>query len=67
LATLEVYGGSVDVGRRCPARRSEPFAKEPSVGLSRDRKSGIIGTYKTHDGDTGSPEVQVALLSERIN
>jgi small subunit ribosomal protein S15 len=37
------------------------------VALSRDRKDGIIGTYKTHDDDTGSPEVQVALLSERIN
>lgn len=35
--------------------------------LSKDRKSGIIGSYKTHDSDTGSPEVQVALLSERIN
>lgn len=37
------------------------------MALSRDRKNGIIGTYKTHDSDTGSPEVQVALLSERIN
>jgi small subunit ribosomal protein S15 len=37
------------------------------VALSKDRKSGIIGNYKTHDSDTGSPEVQVALLSERIN
>ena len=37
------------------------------MALTRDRKTGIIGTYKTHDGDTGSPEVQVALLSERIN
>ncbi|HKO58201.1 MAG TPA: 30S ribosomal protein S15, partial [Thermoanaerobaculia bacterium] len=27
----------------------------------------IISTYKTHDGDTGSPEVQVALLSDRIS
>ena len=36
------------------------------MALSRDRKSGIIGTYKTHDGDTGSPEVQIALLTERI-
>jgi small subunit ribosomal protein S15 len=35
--------------------------------LTRDRKSEIIGTYKTHDSDTGSPEVQVAILSERIN
>jgi small subunit ribosomal protein S15 len=37
------------------------------VALSTDRKTSIIGTYKTHDTDTGSPEVQVALLSERIN
>ena len=37
------------------------------MALSKDRKTGIIGDYKTHDSDTGSPEVQVALLSERIN
>jgi small subunit ribosomal protein S15 len=37
------------------------------VTLSRDRKTGIIDTYRTHQSDTGSPEVQVALLSERIN
>jgi len=35
--------------------------------LTRDKKSEIIGSYKTHDGDTGSPEVQVAILSERIS
>ena len=35
--------------------------------FTKDRKTDIIGNYKTHDGDTGSPEVQVALLSERIN
>jgi small subunit ribosomal protein S15 len=32
-----------------------------------ERKSEIIQEYKLHDGDTGSPEVQVALLTERIN
>jgi len=37
------------------------------VPLTKDRKTGIIGDYKTHESDTGSPEVQVALLSERIN
>jgi small subunit ribosomal protein S15 len=37
------------------------------VPLSKDRKTDIIGNYKTHTADTGSPEVQVALLSERIN
>jgi len=30
-------------------------------------KAEIIEEYKLHDGDTGSPEVQVALLTERIN
>ena len=37
------------------------------MALSKDRKTEVIGTFKTHDGDTGSPEVQVAILSERIN
>jgi small subunit ribosomal protein S15 len=37
------------------------------LALTRDRKTEIIGTYKTHESDTGSPEVQVAILSERIN
>jgi small subunit ribosomal protein S15 len=41
--------------------------EETSVALSKDRKTELIGSYKTHDGDTGSPEVQVAILSERIN
>jgi len=30
-------------------------------------KSEIIKKYATHEGDTGSPEVQIALLTERIN
>ena len=37
------------------------------MALTKDRKTELIGSYKTHDGDTGSPEVQVAILSERIN
>jgi len=35
--------------------------------MDKDRKLQIIEQYKRHDGDTGSPEVQVALLTERIN
>ena len=34
--------------------------------LSVEKKKSLIEQYKTHEGDTGSPEVQVALLSERI-
>ncbi len=36
------------------------------MAFTKDRKTGIIGDFKKHDSDTGSPEVQVALLSERI-
>lgn len=35
--------------------------------FSKERKTEVISSYKTHEGDTGSPEVQVALLSERIS
>jgi small subunit ribosomal protein S15 len=31
------------------------------------KKQGIIETFRVHESDTGSPEVQVALLTERIN
>jgi small subunit ribosomal protein S15 len=37
------------------------------VAFTKDRKTEIISSYKTHDSDTGSPEVQVALLSDRIS
>jgi small subunit ribosomal protein S15 len=40
--------------------------EDSSVALSKDRKTELIGSYKTHEADTGSPEVQVAILSERI-
>ena len=35
--------------------------------LTNERKNEVIGAYRTHETDTGSPEVQVALLSERIS
>jgi small subunit ribosomal protein S15 len=33
---------------------------------TKQQKTELISTYRTHDGDTGSPEVQIALLSNRI-
>lgn len=39
---------------------------EESVPLAKDNKSAIVTDYATHEGDTGSPEVQIALLTERI-
>ena len=35
--------------------------------LSTAQKTTIITTHRTHETDTGSPEVQIAILSERIN
>lgn len=35
--------------------------------MEKEKKQGIIGTYARHEGDTGSPEVQIAILTERIN
>jgi len=35
--------------------------------MDKDRKLEIIKQHERHEGDTGSPEVQVALLTERIN
>jgi len=36
------------------------------MSITADRKQVLIKEYATKDGDTGSPEVQVAILSERI-
>ena len=36
------------------------------MALTAEEKTQIINEYATHEGDTGSPEVQVALLSKRI-
>lgn len=37
------------------------------MSITAERKQELIGEYATNEGDTGSPEVQVAILSERIN
>jgi small subunit ribosomal protein S15 len=47
------------LGKKC----KEEFA----LAQTSEIKSKIIGDYRTHDTDTGSPEVQVALLTSRIN
>ncbi|NLI92181.1 MAG: 30S ribosomal protein S15 [Peptococcaceae bacterium] len=35
--------------------------------LTPEKKKGIISQFQQHEGDTGSPEVQIALLTNRIN
>lgn len=35
--------------------------------MTKEEKTAIIAEYATHEGDTGSPEVQIAVLTKRIN
>ncbi len=37
------------------------------MSITAERKQEIIREFATHEGDTGSPEVQIAILTERIN
>ncbi|KGR75466.1 30S ribosomal protein S15 [Ureibacillus manganicus] len=37
------------------------------MAITKERKNEIIAEYRTHEGDTGSPEVQIAVLTEEIN
>ena len=37
------------------------------MSVNKDQKKSIIESHRTHDHDTGAPEVQIALLTERIN
>src|SRR5687767_6872988 len=58
---------SADRGDRSthPPERAKRRRKHMSA-LHQDRKTEVVAKYRTHETDTGSPEVQVALLSERI-
>jgi small subunit ribosomal protein S15 len=35
--------------------------------LTQEKKQQLIETYRMHEGDTGSPEIQIAILTERIS
>jgi small subunit ribosomal protein S15 len=45
----------------------KPKPKEKPMSIAAERKQALVKEYATKKGDTGSPEVQVAILSERIN
>src|SRR4249919_2002205 len=44
-----------------------PRSGASPLTLTKEQKLGIIEKFKTHEGDSGSPEVQIALLTEKIN
>lgn len=37
------------------------------MAISKERKTELINEFKVHDNDTGSPEVQIAILTDEIN
>src|SRR5918998_3326832 len=57
------------VTRACSRCRSpaEEGRTKPSMPLIKAEKTDIIESYKTHEGDTGSPEVQIAIMTTRIS
>jgi small subunit ribosomal protein S15 len=56
--------GFIVLGCRVAEEEIEEVSR---VTLSKERKTSIITGYRTHASDTGSPEVQIAILSERIS
>src|SRR5206468_11512611 len=49
-----------------PSGAKAPHQKGHPMSISAERKQALITDYATKSGDTGSPEVQVAILTERI-
>ena len=60
---LQVPRGHVTLGSRRRILREQECI---TLVLAREHKQNVIDRYRTHDTDTGSPEVQIAILSERI-
>jgi small subunit ribosomal protein S15 len=55
--------------RRLQVWRPAKYYQENAdvMTLTKEEKQSIINDYQTHEGDTGSPEVQIAILTRRIN
>ena len=65
---LSVDGSSLTLADvvRVARDRAAQIRCRGTMPLTKDRKTEIISNYRTHASDTGSPEVQIALLSQRI-
>jgi len=59
-------GPSGNRGRPFPDHLLGPERQERTMAMTAERKAELINEYQLKEGDTGSPEVQVALLTERI-
>jgi small subunit ribosomal protein S15 len=52
--------------RKAATKTKERRSGEGNMGIAQEQKHGVIEQFRLHQADTGSPEVQVALLSQRI-
>ena len=67
LVSTELYEISADVLVSLTYQDDWKISRSASSSvLAREQKKTVIDTYRTHATDTGSPEVQIAILSERI-
>jgi small subunit ribosomal protein S15 len=57
----------MDPAGRHPGLRPNPRYKEIPMSITVEDKNALIKEYATKEGDTGSPEVQVAILTKRIS
>lgn len=57
---------AADGGLHRPAAEFAHSKKKGEMTMQKDEKQAIIAQYATHEGDTGSPEVQIAVLTKRI-
>ena len=58
---------SPDFTNRLPGLPQKYFLKGEETMLNKETKTNLIKEYAVHEGDTGSPEVQIAILSKRIS
>jgi small subunit ribosomal protein S15 len=59
-------GGLAAKSFNWPAKRPAIETRRNKVSITPEKKRDLIDGYRNHEADTGSPEVQVALLTERI-
>jgi small subunit ribosomal protein S15 len=65
-ASAQLADTSKGLAGRHPGLRHNPFSKENPMSITVEEKAKLIKEYATAEHDTGSPEVQVAILSSRI-
>lgn len=64
---MEPSLGNTYLRRLLGDRGSDSIGGDDKMAMSKERKLEIINEFKVHENDTGSPEVQIAILTDEIN